>query len=112
MLLPSFVVLLATTTPAAASAHPCAAHAQERAEALLQLHYADGDHPEAVSAGVDQRVRVLAPVRALRGRGLLDVLELRGHVYRAEFRIRMIYARIPGSCALMGQEVLEISDPY
>jgi len=26
--------------------------------------------------------------------------------------MRLIYAQIKGSCALMGQEILEASDPY
>ena len=41
-----------------------------------------------------------------------DVLEVWGHIYKADYRMRLIYAQIKGSCALMGQEILEASDPY
>ena len=93
-------------------AHRCAPEAKAAALRLLQFHYADGENPEEVKAGVGDTVRVLRPVRALKGPGVFDVLEVAGHVYKADFRIRLIYARIPGACVLMGQEIFEISDPY
>jgi hypothetical protein len=40
------------------------------------------------------------------------VLEVWGHIYKADYRMRLIYGQIKGSCALMGQEILEASDPY
>jgi hypothetical protein len=40
-----------------------------------------------------------------------DVLEVQGYVYRASYQMRLIYARIPGKCVLMGQEILERSHP-
>jgi hypothetical protein len=55
---------------------------------------------------------VLPPVKALKGNGRFDVLEVTGHVYKANYRMRLIYAQIKGSCLLMGQEILEASDPY
>jgi hypothetical protein len=39
------------------------------------------------------------------GQSRLKILE-------ADYRMRLIYAQIKGSCALMGQEILEASDPY
>ena len=36
-----------------------------------------------------------------------DVLEVRGYVYKANYQMRLVYAQIPGACALMGQEILE-----
>ena len=55
---------------------------------------------------------MLPPVKALKGNGRSDVLEVTGHVYKANYRMRLIYAQIKGSCLLMGQEILEASDPY
>jgi hypothetical protein len=46
------------------------------------------------------------------GNGRFDVLEVWGHIYKADYRMRLIYAQIKGSCALMGQEILEASDPF
>ena len=104
---------LAAAGSAEAAAHACAGDAKVRAERLLRLHYADGEAPASVqNVGVGQTVRTLPSIKALVGKGRFDVLELDGYVYRAEYRIRMIYAQIPGSCALMGQEVIERSDPY
>ena len=40
------------------------------------------------------------------------MLEVWGYIYKAEYRMRFIYAQIPDSCLLMGQEILEASDPY
>jgi hypothetical protein len=56
--------------------------------------------------------RVLPPIRALKGKGRLDVLEVLGSIYRADYRMRFIYAQTKGDCALMGQEIIEVSDPY
>ena len=43
---------------------------------------------------------------------VLDVLEVWGYIYKAEYRMRFLYAQMPGTCVLMGQEILEASDPY
>jgi hypothetical protein len=61
---------------------------------------------------VEQNVKVLPPIKALKGNGRFDVLEVVGHIYKASYRMRLIYAQIKGSCVLMGQEILEASDPY
>ncbi len=90
-------------------AHPCTDEAKVQAAALLRFHY---DVTAEVSQGIDDEVRQLAPVAALVGTGQFDVLELTGYIYRATYRIRLIYAQIPDSCVLMGQEILEVSDPY
>jgi hypothetical protein len=97
--------------PAAALAapkHPCANDAKTKTEALLKLHLDGAD----LNMSVDDKVKLLPPVRALKGKGKFDVLELTGYVYKAQYRVRMIYAQIPDSCLLMGQEVLEIANPY
>lgn len=88
--------------------HACAADAAKKGLALLRLH-SDADD----RASTDERsVRKIATVKALRGKGAFDVLEVEGSVYKASYRLRMIYAQMPGSCLLMGQEILERSDPY
>ena len=94
---------------AQAAPHACASDAIAKAEQLLRLHgEAQTDQPVAVEEGV----KILPPVKALKGNGRFDVLEVWGHIYKADYRIRLIYAQIKGSCALMGQEILEASDPY
>ena len=40
------------------------------------------------------------------------MLELEGYVYKATYRMHFIYAQVEGSCVLMGQEILEVADPY
>jgi hypothetical protein len=92
------------------SAHPCDADAIQRATPLLKLHYEIGDDVQNLAIG--DEVKELAPIKALKGNGKFDVLEVWGYIYKAEYRMRFIYAQIPGSCVLMGQEILEASDPY
>ena len=57
---------------------------------------------------------MLPPLKALRGNGRLDVLEVWGYIYKAEYRMRFIYiqSKDKNSCALMGQEIIENSNPY
>jgi hypothetical protein len=100
-------VLLSAT--GLADANPCDADAIARAMPLLKLHF-EADQLE--NAGIDDTVRELAPIKALKGNGKFDVLEVWGHIYKADYRMRFIYAQIPDSCVLMGQEILEASDPY
>ena len=93
-------------------AHPCDEDARTHAVALLTLHYNDGSSDEVENLGIDDAVKQLPPIKALKGKGKFDVLEVWGHIYKADYRMRFIYAQIPGSCLLMGQEILEASDPY
>lgn len=103
----SFVLalLLASALAHADPAHPCAADAIKRAKALLVFH-TGGD----ARAGVDDGYRLLAPLRnPVNPNQHFDVLEVDGYVNRANYRMRLIYAQLPGNCVLMGQEVLELS---
>ena len=34
-------------------------------------------------------------------------VEVRGYLYKSNYRIRLLYAQVPGHCVLMGQEILE-----
>lgn len=107
-----FVLSFATMSHAAdVKAHSCTEEAKVQAAALLRFHY-DVATDAGVVLGIDDEVRQLPPVAALVGTGQFDVLELTGYIYRATYRIRLIYAQIPDSCVLMGQEILEVSDPY
>jgi hypothetical protein len=94
----------------AQSPHPCASDAVDKGLALLKLHVDDAELVKA--ATVDAAVKVLPPVKALKGNGRFDVLELWGHVLKADYRLRLIYARIGGACVPMGREIIEASDPY
>lgn len=99
-------LLLASGATHAASAHPCSADATARAVKLLALH-TDGDERAAVNA---RSVRALNPVRnPANSKQKFDVLAVTGHVYKAEYRMRFLYAQIPGQCALVGQEILEFT---
>ena len=91
-----------------AAAHPCDADAQARATPLLRLHFEDN----TADVGIGDEVKELAPIKALKGSGKFDVLEVWGFIYKAEYRMHFIYAQIPDECLLMGQEILEASDPY
>jgi hypothetical protein len=102
-------VLLLATTGANAQSHPCASDATRKAAALLKLHFDDGDN---LKISIGSEVKQLPPVRALRGKGRFDVLEVWGYIYKAEYRMRFLYAQTKGSCLLMGQEILEAADPY
>jgi len=100
-------LILLNTFAHAQQTHPCAADAVKQAKALLIFHTSAD-----VNVGIDDTVRMLPPLRnPVNRRQFFDVLEVRGYVYRANYQMRLIYAQIPGSCALMGQEILERSSP-
>lgn len=101
-------VFVLSASVATAFAHPCDADAQDRAVPLLRLQY---ESPDA-EVGIDDAVKQLPSLKALKGSGKFDVLEVWGYIYKAEYRMRFIYAQIPGTCVLMGQEIIEASDPY
>jgi hypothetical protein len=101
------VMLLLSACGHAQQQHRCAADAVKQAKALLIFH-----NGADVNVGVDETVKVLPPLRnPVNRRQFFDVLEVRGYVYRANYQMRLIYAQIPGACALMGQEILERSTP-
>ena len=92
--------------------HACAPDAIKRGRTLLNLHFNDGQPGDAPRIDIEDTVKTLAPVKALKGKGRFDVLEVWGYIYKAEYRMRFLYAQIPDACVLMGQEILEASDPY
>jgi len=101
---------LATAMPAAAQDHPCAGAAIDQARKLLRFHLADPGLEQQI--GDATKARRVGDVNVLKGKGKLDVLEVTADVYKASYRMRLLYARIPGSCTLMGQEIIEAGNPY
>ena len=98
------IVTGAASTPAwAQTAHRCAPAAREHAQKLLAFHVGGDDRIE-----IDKSVRTLLPMRNPANRlQRFDVLEVWGRIYKGQYRLRLIYARIPNECVLMGQEILE-----
>jgi hypothetical protein len=92
----------------AEAAHPCAGDAIAHASKLLAFHFGETD----LTMTVDSTAKLVGTVKALQGKGRFDVLEVMGYIYKGEYRMHFIYAQIPGDCVLMGQEILETSDPY
>jgi hypothetical protein len=105
----AFLALAAATTAAQAQSHSCTADAVAKAKELLRFH---GGVEANQPIEVETQVKTLPPIKALKGNGHFDVLEVWGHIYKADYRMRLIYAQIKGQCVLMGQEILEASNPY
>ncbi len=100
------LALLPGLAMAEASGAKCSAEAVTRARALLEFHLGES---EQVLVGDTAK-----PLPALRNpknpKQWLDVLEVRGSFYKGEYRMRLIYARLPGdTCALIGEEVLQFA---
>jgi hypothetical protein len=97
----------AGSPPASAQTmHRCAPAAREQAQKLLAFHVGGDERIE-----IDMSVRTLAPIRNPANRlQRFDVLEVWGRIYKGQYRLRLLYARIPKECVLMGQEVLEYAD--
>lgn len=90
-------------TSQAAATHACASAALKQADALLRLH-ADND----ARMEIEQTVKVLPSLKnPVNSKQRFDVLEVWGFIYKGQYRMRFIYAQMPGDCMLMGQEVLE-----
>jgi hypothetical protein len=100
-------LLLLSTIVHAQPTHRCSADAIKQAKALLIFHTGAD-----VNVSVENTFKVLVPLRnPVNRRQYFDVLEVHGYVYRANYQMRLIYAQIPGTCALMGQEIIERSSP-
>ena len=100
----SLVAMAEAQSPAAAAPpHRCSTAAIEQAQKLLTFHFGPDGRIE-----IDKSVKVLAPIRNPSNRAQrFDVLEVWGHIYKGDYRMRLIYARLPNECVLIGQEVLE-----
>lgn len=81
---------------------PCADAARATALALLKLH-SDGDDRASIEGPVLKKRSVRAP----RGKGMLDVLAVKGFIYKAEYAIRILY--LPGGgCARAGFDLVQV----
>lgn len=88
----------------AAPVHRCAEVAIHQAKSLLEFHIGRPD--ERIE--IDKTVEVLAPIRTPGNKKqMFDVLEVWGTIYKADYRMRLIYAQMKRECVLMGQEILE-----
>lgn len=83
----------------------CAAAALTQAKKLLAFH-SDGDDRAAVNTSVKRLPSLSNPANP---KQKLTVLEVTGYVYRAEYRMRIVYFPIEGDCVLVGQEILELA---
>lgn len=108
MMIPLLLAAAAAAAAPANPAHPCANDARDRALKLLRFH-ADGDNRATIDPA---SLRKIGTVPSLVGNRRFDVLEIWGSVYKGEYRMRLIYANPAGMCVLMGEEILEHSDPY
>ncbi|WP_454811496.1 hypothetical protein [Labrys neptuniae] len=103
------LALLAGTAASHAAPRPhCADAAVKQAAKLLAFH---SDNDDRAQVDPDS-VRAIGTVGALVGKGRFDVIEVEGSIYKGNYRMHLIYAQLPGDCVLMGQEILERSDPY
>lgn len=95
-------LLLALPLTAQAAEHACAAEAKKRAHELLSFH-SENDERVAIDNDVKQLPGIRNPANT---KQRFDVLEVWGYIYKGEYRLRLIYAQMPG-CVLMGEEVLQ-----
>lgn len=107
---PRLAVLISLSTFSAgagayATEHACASHARERAAELLLFH-SHGDDRVEIGREIKSVPGITNPANT---RQRFDVLEVWGSIYRADYRMRFIYAQMDG-CVLMGEEVLQYAD--
>lgn len=88
-----------------ANSPECAAPAIAQARKLLSFH-SDGDDRIAIDDKVKELPSLKNPADAQQR---FQVLEVWGYIYKARYRMRLIYTPMGGSCTLMGQEVLEFA---
>jgi len=97
------MLLLLSSLAYAEPAHHCSSAATAQAKKLLAFHIGSDNRIE-----IDKSVKELAPIHnPANQKQLFDVLEVWGYLYKGQYRMRFIYARLPGECILMGQEILE-----
>ena len=96
-------LMLATFPFCAAAAPQCSAEAIAQAHKLLAFHFGEDDR---ISIG--EQARELQDIRnPANPKQKFAVLEVWGHIYKGEYRMRFIYYRLKQDCVLMGQEILE-----
>ena len=96
-------VLLGLTGFSYANSPACATPATAQARKLLSFH-SDGDDRIEIDKTVKELPSLKNPANEQQR---FQVLEVWGYIYKARYRMRLIYAPMGGTCTLMGQEVLE-----
>lgn len=99
------ILLLGWTAAALAQTNSpvCAQEAREQARRLLDFHVG-GDDRIAIQPEVVEKAPLRNPANKDQ---TFQVLEVRGTIYKAEYRMRLIYYHLDQDCILMGQEILE-----
>lgn len=109
---------LAAAPACAAEPHHCQADALDRAGKLLRFYFEmDGYDKLAAQPGppdesgnmawsLDEKAEVLAPVSAPGTSEKYDVLQVMGYIYKATYRMRLLYVQMPDDCALAGLELI------
>jgi hypothetical protein len=119
LLVPGFAQAAKTEAPkrplasAEFKVHPCEQDAIAKAGKLIRLHFMDDSNSNDIeNLSIDEKVEKKAAIKSPVGKGKFDVLEVNANIYKASYRMRFIYAQIKESFVLMGQEILELSNPY
>ena len=93
------------SAPSWAAPLQCHAEAVARADQLLKYHRDNDDR-----AYVEPEVKVLPSiVNPVKKKQRFMVLEVMGYIYKAAYRMRIIYSPLGDQCILMGEEVLQLS---
>ena len=103
------IVLLALwATPAlAARPLPCQVEAVTQARKLLAFHSDNDDRAHVDESSVRQLPSIVNPANK---KQRFLVLETWGHIYKGNYRMRLIYYPMQKECVLMGQEILELAN--
>ena len=91
--------------PANAAEHQCASQSLDQAKKLLEFHSGPDDR-----ISIDEKVKVVSPIKNPVGRDKYDVLQVWGYIYKGKYRMHFIYGYAGGECILMGQEILEYAN--
>ena len=110
---------------AQAAQHACAGDALARAPKVLKTFWEADDLKLADKPGepsedgslmawdLQPDVVTLPAITNPNGTGKYDVLEVSASVYKADYRLRFLYAQgFDGECVLMGEEIISLGDPY
>ena len=93
------------SAPALSAPIQCEAEALAQAEKLLAFQSENDNRAEIV----DHAKALPSMVNPANKKQRFLVLEVKGYVYKGNYRMRLFYYPIKGDCLLMGQEILELS---
>ena len=87
------------------AAERCVTQAKETALKILKLH-SNNDDRASVAETVTAKPGISSPRKVK-----LEVVEVPGFVYKAEYRLRVLFLQEPQSCTVMGFELVDLSVP-